>query len=114
MSATVHILLFASVANALTEFLFKPVRTLLTRLLPGSVVHDILDFITPYVAWVFAGVLVWFGQVNLFAETALPPTIGIVATSAVAVFAATKLHDFFKWPTTAAQALNNGGSCCKR
>lgn len=112
MSATVHILLFASVANALTEFLFKPVRSLITRIMPGSVVQDILDFLTPYVAWAIAGVLVWFSQINLFAETPLPPTIGVIATSTVAVFAATKLHDFFKWPETAG-AASNRSTCCK-
>ena len=46
-----------------------------------------------YIAWVFAGVLVAFSQVNLFVEFIPSPIVGLVLTAVVAGGGSNLLHD---------------------
>ena len=74
---------FMVLANRLVEMLITPLFD-----------HYQWDkFALMYIAWVFAGVLVAFSQVNLFVEFIPSPIVGLVLTAVVAGGGSNLLHD---------------------
>lgn len=74
---------FMVLANRLVEMLITPLFD-----------HFSWDkFALMYIAWAFAGVLVWLSGVNLFAEFIPNPLVGQILTSLVAGGGSNLLHD---------------------
>lgn len=97
--------LFAGIAAAFTDQLFKPLRDFLLWRFPDAGLVTAIDFFTPYVSWVISGLLVWFSNINLFPDF-FAPVVGIVVTALVSGFGANKLNDLFDWPKTLALEMS--------
>ena len=61
--------------------------------------YDWEKFWIMYIAWVVAGVLVAFSQVNLFAEFIPNEIVGLILTGIVAGGGANLLHDLIDQPS---------------
>lgn len=105
LSPLAIIALFSAVSKAITEKVYKPIRTVVQRFWPDSVGAFIADQLTPYIAWGISGALVWVAQFNLF-EGIMPAAPGIIFTAIVSGLGANLLADFFDWPKTLARELS--------
>lgn len=79
---------FMVLANRLVEMLIKPLFEK----------YGLDKFWLMYVAWVLAGVLVAFTQLNLFAAFIPNPLVGMILTAVVAGGGANILHDLTDSP----------------
>ena len=105
MSPVQVVLMFAAIATAVVDKFFKPIRAFIMDKWPESAAGSLLDFATPYVAWVISGALVYYGKVNLVPADILSPTLGILVTAVVSGFGANAIHDLLSIPQTFAREL---------
>ena len=105
MSPVQVVLMFAAIATAVVEKFFKPIRSFVMDRWPASNVGVLLDFTTPYVAWVISGALVYYGKVNLVPADILSPTLGVLVTAVASGFGANAIHDLLTIPQTLAREL---------
>ena len=84
-----QVLLFSAVTYILMQRFYQPVVTYITRLSEArpnmNTTVDRLEFAEQYIAAIIAGLLCWFGKANIFPD--LNPTMGLILTAAVALFA---------------------------
>lgn len=99
------VLLFAAIALAIVEHFYQPIIEYLAKLSdtnPNLVpIVDALTFAEQYVQAIVAGLLCWFGGANLFPD--LPPTLGLILTAAVALFAQDIVSAVKLWPRRLAE-----------
>jgi len=95
---------FSAISKGITELAYKPIRGLIERFWPESPGAYIADQLTPYVAWLISGVLVWYSKVNLF-EGFMPTGPGILFTALASGLGANLISDAFDWPKTLAREI---------
>jgi len=84
-----QVLLFSAITYILMQRFYQPIVNYIIKLADTrpnmNTAANVLEFAEQYIAAIVAGLLCWFGKANIFPD--LNPTMGLILTAAVALFA---------------------------